>query len=160
MTHMAEFDGISEFVKSGRRRLKDAEELLEQPSLDPNEAGAGTRHLRGAIYLAGYGVECMLKAYIISSQDGCKRLSQARDALVRTRGPVRDICGSSGHDLQYLLGLSGLEARMSAENLRQMEHCVKWRSSWRYDPRPVHRADAETRVRAARVMVDWLSSQI
>lgn len=157
---MPTFDGISEFVKSGRRRLRDAEELLAPPSIDPDEAGADTRHLRGAAYLAGYGVECLLKAYIISRQEGCRRLFQARDVLNRDRGPIRDICGASGHDVRYLLSLTDLETRMGEDKLRQMEYCARWSSSWRYDPRPIKREDAETRVKASRILVEWIYSQI
>ena len=36
---MPEFDGISEYVKSGIRRLRDAEELLQPPTLYPKEQG-------------------------------------------------------------------------------------------------------------------------
>lgn len=157
---MPEFDGISEYVKSGSRRLRDAEELLQPPTLHPKEQGADTRHLRGAIYLSGYGVECLLKAYIISCQRGGSRLSEARDAIRASGNPIRDICGEAGHDLRYLLSLTDLEARMDPEKLRQMSLSAKWSSSWRYDPRRVSREDADARVEAARSLVSWIYTQI
>lgn len=157
---MPEFDGISEYVKSGIRRLRDAEELLQPPTLNPKEQGAGTRHLRGAVYLAGYGVECLLKAYLISRQRNCFRLSEARDAMRAAGNPIRDICGEAGHDLRYLLSLTDLEACMDAGQLRQMSLSAKWSSSWRYDPRPVAREDAAARIEAARSLVDWIYTQI
>ena len=157
---MPEFDGISEYVKSGLRRLRDAEELLQPPTLHPQEQGADTRHLRGAVYLAGYGVECLLKAYIISRQRNCVRLSEARDAIRAGGYPIRDICGEAGHDLRYLLSLTDLEAAMNPEKLRQMSLSARWSSSSRYDPRPVSREDADARIEAARSLVDWIYSLI
>jgi hypothetical protein len=157
---MPEFDGISEYVKSGLRRLRDAEELLQPPTLYPQEQGAGTRHLRGAVYLAGYGVECLLKAYLISRQRNCARLSEARDVIRASGLPIRDICGEAGHDLRYLLRLTDLEASMNPEKRWQMSLSAKWSSSWRYDPRPVSREDAEARIEAARSLVDWIYTQI
>ena len=157
---MPEFDGIAEYVKSGIRRLRDAEELFQPPTLHPKEQGAGTRHLRGAVYLTGYGVECLLKAYLISRQRNCFRLSEARDAIRSGGNPIRDICGEAGHDLRYLLSLTDLEARMDREKLKQMSLSAKWSSSWRYDPRPVSREDADARIEAARNLVDWIYAQI
>ena len=63
---MAEYDGISQCRKAAIRRLRDAKELLQPSSLDSLEQGASTRHLRASIYLAGYAIECILKAYSIS----------------------------------------------------------------------------------------------
>ncbi len=156
---MAEFDGISEFVKSGPRRLRDAEELLQPPTLNPTEQGADTRHLRGAVYLAGYGVECLLKAYIISRQANCAHLSDARDEIRKSKD-IRDICSAAGHDLRYLLSLTDLEARLDEPKRRQMGICFKWSSTGRYDPRPVTREDATARVEAARNIVNWIYAQL
>jgi len=39
---MPEYDGISQYLKAGPRRLRDAEELLQPPSLKPGERGAET----------------------------------------------------------------------------------------------------------------------
>src|SRR4051812_34207980 len=108
---MAEFDGISTFAKSGRRRLRDAERLLDPPTADRTEQGADMRHLRGAMYLCGYGVECLLKAYLIHLHHGCLRLSDVLTDLRKDGTEIRDICGASGHDLPYLLTLTKLESR-------------------------------------------------
>ena len=157
---MPEFDGISKYVKSGIRRLRDAEELLQPPTLHPREQGADTRHLRGAVYLSGYGTECLLKAYLISRQPNCARLAEVRDAIRAGGNPIRDICGEAGHDLRYLLSLTDLEARMDIEKLRWMGLSARWSSSGRYDPRSVSREDADARIEAARSLVDWIYAQI
>lgn len=157
---MPEFDSETAYIKSGTRRLRDAEELLEPPTLDPNEHGAETRHLQGAVYLAGYGVECLLKAYLISRHPGCVKLSEVRDAIQKSGLPIRDICGVAGHDLRYLSSLTDLEARMDSAKLRQMSFCAKWSSVLRYDARSVKCEDAEDRIKAARRIVDWVRAQI
>ena len=94
---MPEFDSETAYIKSGTRRLRDAEELLEPPTLDPKERGAETRHLSGAVYLAGYGVECLLKAYLISRRSGCSRLSEVRDCYSKQRAanPRHLRCGGT-----------------------------------------------------------------
>ena len=61
---MADYDGISQYWKAAARRLQDAQELLQPPTINADEQGAETRHLRAAVYLAGYAVECILKVYI------------------------------------------------------------------------------------------------
>ena len=157
---MAEFDGLTEFVKSGQNRLRDAEKLLDAPTEAKFEQGANTRHLRGAMYLAGYGVECLLKAYIISKRRGCTRLSEVVAGLQAEGKDVRDICGHAGHDLAYLLTLTGLEARMPLSRREQMSICAKWRSSWRYNPVSARREDAEALVQASRSIVEWIKTQI
>lgn len=157
---MPEFDSETAYIKSGTRRLRDAEELLEPPTLDPNERGAETRHLQGAVYLAGYGVECLLKAYLISRHPGCAKLSEVRDATQKSGLPIRDICGAAGHDLRYLLSLTDLEAFLDVARLRQISLCAKWSSVSRYDARSVKREDAEDRIKAARRIVDWVRAQI
>ena len=84
---MPEHDGISEYLKAGLHRLRDAEELLQEPSIILKESGADTRHLRGAVYLAGYAVECVLKAYLI--QLGPPR--NAKTVATSSSGKTNDI---------------------------------------------------------------------
>src|SRR5205085_10165063 len=124
--------------------LRDAERLLEPPSKNVNEQGADVRHLRGAMYLSGYGVECLLKAYLIKQRPGCHRLSDVLTELRSDGAEVRDICGSAGHDLPYLLTLTKVEARFDRQRREQMSNCAKWRSNWRYDPTPATREAAES----------------
>lgn len=77
---MPDFDNISDLVKSGPRRLQDAEELMQPPTHDRQRSDAQTRHLRGAMYLSGYGVECLLKAYLVE-QEGCRTLTEAQNKI-------------------------------------------------------------------------------
>lgn len=73
---MPEFDGLTTFRISGFHRLRDAEHLLTPPLVQTGEHGVTTRHLRGAMYLCGYGIECLLKAYLIAKYHPLQRLSE------------------------------------------------------------------------------------
>ena len=112
------------------------------------------------MYLAGYGVECMLKWYLISVAPGLDRLAQVSDELQRQGGTKKDICGAAGHDIPHLLALTGLEAQFGPDHKQWMGICGRWRSDWRYDPAPANRENAEQFVRAARSMTDWIQSRI
>ena len=157
---MPEFDGLTTFRKSGFHRLRDAEHLLTPPLVHTGEHGVATRHLRGAMYLCGYGIECLLKAYLIAKYHPLQRLSEVLLEMRKTDPDTRDICGSAGHDLRYLLVLTGLEARMDTPLKVDMSVCAKWRSTWRYSSEPADETNAHNMIRAARVLVNWINSQI
>ena len=156
---MAAFDGYSDLRRSGLQRLRDAEELLQQPSLqvagEPRE-----RHLQGAIYLSGYGVECLIKVYIILNITQTSRLSDARDQLQARDATVPDICSAAGHNLRRLLSLTDLEAHMGTSHRAAFDLSAKWSSTLRYDPRIPKRQDAEDRVAAARTIVGWINGLV
>jgi hypothetical protein len=156
---MAEYEGISQFVKAAERRLRDAEELLQPPTLAPQEQGAETRHLRAAVYLAGYAIECILKVYIIQQQ-GVKTLTAAVDALRKAGKNVPDLNSTIGHHLQRLLSLTDLERQLDNERERKKDWniCLKWRSNWRYDPTSPTRANAEEFVKAVRSVYAWVKA--
>ena len=133
---------------------------MQPPSIDAGEAGSSTRHLRGAMYLAGYGVECSLKVYIISRVTDCTRLSEARDALISRGLPIRDICGATGHNLAYLLSITDLEVGMDETRQQAMGICNKWKSTWRYHALPASAEEAKSLVTACRIVVDWITSRV
>ena len=166
---MPQFDRRSDYIKSGLRHLRDAEELMQPPTLLPKQEDAARRHLNGAVYLAGYSVECFFKAYIITQE--AKRgtplyLSLARDAINARNAraglpPIRDICaGGVGHDLNYLFIISKVGDLWSREKRQQFGLCAKWSSEWRYDPKPVVPIYAGEFVTAAGALVNWFSAQI
>ena len=108
---MAEFDGVSEYHQSGLRRLRDAEELLQPPTLLPNESGAETRHLRGAMYLAGYAVECALKEYLLA-QDSEVSLAGWLEKRRASDREAPNLLSAEGHDIALLISLTDLEQRL------------------------------------------------
>ena len=140
--------------------MRDAEHLLSPPIGNSNERGSSGRHLRGAEYLCGYGVECLLKAYLISLHAPLQRLSQVLIELREKDSKVRDICGSAGHDLNYLWQLAELEYELDAKLAAQKNLLSKWSSNWRYSPEPSNEKEAKARVRAARDLVEWINSRM
>ena len=158
---MAEYDGLGQFHKAAQRRLKDARELLQTPTLDPQESGADTRHLRAAVYLAGYAVECALKEYIIAHERATTLTEATR--LRRDAGEdIPDLLGANGHNLDLLLRLTGLTGRLDPDVRRKQDWgiCLRWRSTWRYDPTPPPSEFATAFVAATQRVHGWIVSQI
>ncbi len=101
-----------------RTRLEDARVLLE------NERFAG------AYYVAGYAVECALKACIAK---------QVREHDF----PDKNVANKSWvHDLDTLIGAAGLrpdhEEKLKSDRTfaRYWKMVAKWRAESRYDPEP------------------------
>ena len=158
---MAEYDGISQYRKAAARRLKDAQELLQPPSIEPNEQGADTRHLRAAVYLAGYAVECILKVYIIAQVASAQSLATAIQTRRDAGEVIPNILGADGHKLTILLSLTDLEARFTDEERKKdWSLCVKWKSTWRYDPQPPKTTDASQIVAAVSRIYQWVERQV
>lgn len=108
---MLEYDGISELKKASLKRLRDAHELLELPTYDPSGGDADSRHLCAATYLAGYAVECALKAVIINRIEVKRQRFTKRwtEVLLYRKHQQPDLSGANSHNLQSLLTVSGLE---------------------------------------------------
>ena len=125
------------------KRLRDAEVLLER----------GRGHERGAMYLAGYAVECKLKA-IAMEVHGCWTLEVLADAW-----GVDDL-------VVYTHGLEALAKRLPLwRNLQRSEvwrlfagRVNAWRVSWRYKPREPRSAEAAEFLAAVKKVVRWLES--
>ena len=156
---MHRFDTLEDYLNAGRMRLRDAQELLEQPSYYPDDKLAATRHLRGAVYLAGYAVECALKAYIIT-RAGTETFSEAP----QTNGAAGDdlFRGKRSHNLKLLLDASGLEAGLdlSPSLGKAWAYCRKWTTDHRYDPKMwTTRIDAKKSVDAMARFSAWVDEQ-
>ena len=161
------FDGHSEFLKAAPKRLKDARELLEAPSLDPNAADATYRHLCGAYYLAGYAVECVLKAYIILLLDSriAEPVARWSHVLQHLAGQPAwaDLAGKHSHDLGRLLAVSGLGTAIDQDEQakRTRGACGKWDYNVRYQPRPmIDRARVEAFVGACSTIYHWVRARL
>lgn len=97
-----------------RARLRDAQVLLRAKRLD------------GAFYLGGYAVEVALKARI------CRTLRWAGfpDAASEFQG----LQSLKTHDLEILLRLSGLDAKIKAKYLAEWSAVLNWNPEKRYQP--------------------------
>lgn len=95
-------------------RLKDASVLIR-----------GKRY-EGAIYLCGYAVELALKARI------CRTLRWA--GYPATGREFDDYKSFRTHDLDVLLHLSGIEARIQTRLLAEWSAVTQWNPELRYMP--------------------------
>ena len=160
------YDSEGELLKAGLRRLRDAQELLEDPTLNPNSGDAGHRHLRGAYYLAGYAVECVLKVYIMRllaarSRQSVLNWSIAIDHLASRQTSV-DLSGKRSHSLPLLLKLAELEAQFSGDRTmeRNWRTCQAWDYNARYDGPLPNRAYAERFVAACEGAHNWIQARL
>ncbi len=157
-------DTIQDYKRSAVRRLEDAKELLEAPTLDPQRSDANYRHLRGAMYLAGYAAECLLKAYLIQHRNA-QTLAAAIDTLNQQRQqqgqePVEQIARTAaGHNILYLLQLTDLP-QYPAYDPKLWARVAQWRSSWRYETDFVARINAEKFLADVQAVVKWISPKI
>lgn len=105
----------AELRKIARERLKDAEVLYKAGRYD------------GAIYLGGYVVEIALKCRI------CKTLRWP--GFPQTRSEFQPYQSLKTHDLDVLLALSGIEAKIKTRYLAEWLAVASWDSEARYNPR-------------------------
>jgi hypothetical protein len=156
-------DHVSDFAKAAPRRLADALELLEEPTLHPNRSDKNHRHLCAARYLAGYTVECILKVYIINRtrSDDSHRVETWSEVLAarEERGDKPDLSGAQSHNLSSLLLATDLGTALdSSENIRvAWGQAAKWDYAERYMGSPVmDRPGTEDFVSACRTVYEWV----
>lgn len=137
---------------------------MEMPTADPQRSDAGSRHLQGAMYLAGYAVECLLKAYLIEQQE-CQSLTEAQARInsrrmSRGQEPIDRIASTSaGHDIYYLVGLTDLSIRPGYDPAL-WGRLSAWKSTLRYEHHAPKRDTAERFLRDVRTAVKWLRPKI
>lgn len=118
-------------------RLKDAKVLLR-----------GKRY-EGAIYLCGYAVDLALKARI------CQTLKWA--GFPSTSAEFNDYKSFKTHDLDVLLHLSGLEAKIKTSLLAEWSAVAQWSPESRYSPLgKVTQTDAKSMVTSAKTLLGKL----
>lgn len=124
--------------------------MLEPPTIEMKYGNAELRHLRGAMYLAGYAVECVLKAYIISLNPPARTLREVAPNLIT----------AAGHNLDTLLETADLEEELGGDRLRSCNICRTWTVDWRYSPEIPKRGEAVTFVGAAQSIHQWIRAKI
>lgn len=126
-----------EIRKVARARLKDAEALVS------------ARRFEGAIYLCGYAVELGLKARI------CRTLKW--QGWPSTRGEFDGFQSLKMHNLDVLLHLSGVEARVKTAMFIEWSIVAAWSPESRYNPIGTASAsDAYQMVIATKLLLDVL----
>lgn len=127
------------FYQSAKQRFEDARFLLE------------AERTTGAVYLAGYCVECMLKALLLSIVPAGGRA-----------GMLASFRGAKAHDFDWL------KARYFEHGGPPFPSAVAkdfslvdtWTTDLRYKPGTTKRGDAEAFLRAAEAIMAWADGRL
>lgn len=142
------FIGVTEQSKSSIHRRDDALALLN-----------ATRW-RGAMYLAGYSIECLLKAKLMR-MFSCSNLVDLEDELQR-RGLLADRATIFTHQLEMLLRLTGGldRLRQNAALWQLFNIANRWIPAWRYNPDLSNAEDAEDYLDAVNKVRHWIDNNV
>ena len=129
---MAEHEGIGELAKAAAVRLADAKCLLNS---------GRTGRFRGAMYLAGYAVECSLKVVLIERAQS-RTLTQATQHYRILDPSFPSLTTARAHDLGLLFELCRDAAGFpfQSETVKQIGIAMRWKHTWRYlgdSPKPL-----------------------
>jgi hypothetical protein len=158
-------DIIKDYRRAAEHRFADALELMETPTRNSHRSDANQRHLRGAMYLAGYSIECFLKAYLIH-QTGAQTLAEAMERLDERRSrrnlqPVMNIARTAaGHRIAYLVQLTNLETTFPGYDRKLWGRVGAWKSSWRYETDAVKPDTVQDFMEDVEAVVKWLQPKI
>ena len=111
--------GISEQSKASKHRLDDARALLNAV------------RWRGAMYMAGYALECLLKTKLMQMYS-CRNLRELEDEL-QQRGVLEMQATVFTHQLELLLRLTQSMDRLRQNRLLwpQFNLVNRWLPAWR-----------------------------
>jgi len=142
------FYGVSEQGKAGKHRMDDARALLN-----------ATRW-RGAMYIAGYAVECLLKMKLMRVHN-CRHLRELEEELQR-RGLLAAQTTIFTHQLELLLRLTSAidRLRQNEEYWRLFNLVNRWVPAWRYTADLSNSDDAKDFVAAVEKLSQWIENNV
>jgi len=142
------YTGISEQSKASKHRLDDARALLN-----------ATRW-RGAMYMSGYAVECLIKAKLMRIYD-CWNLHELENEL-QHRGTLPSHATVFTHHLELLLRLTQTfeRLRQNQKLWPQFNIVNRWTPAWRYSADLANRQDAEDFLEAVEKIINWIENNI
>jgi HEPN domain len=108
-------------------------------------------HTTGAVYLAGYGVECILKALILEGL-----------APAACRAMLDSFRGARAHDYEWLRTqyLENGGARFPRNITEAFTLVNDWSTDIRYLPRTLRAEEAEGFLSAARDIIHWADGRL
>jgi len=118
----AKHHGVSEQSKAGQHRRDDARALFEK------------QRWRGAMYLGGYSVECLLKSSLMRKYE-CHTIGDLEVEL-KKRGLIATESTIYTHQFEAMLSVSGDLDRLRSNVAlwRSFNIVNRWIPAWRYDP--------------------------
>lgn len=140
------FAGVSDQRKASVHRWEDALALFR----------AG--RWRGAMYLAGYAVECRLK-WKLMQRWNCSTLDQLEAKLLKKHVPQSPYT----HSLRRLVKWMGVEQQMQDNKpvWQLFAGSVNlWQPAWRYSSDLASREDADALLKAVQAVVHWVDHNL
>ena len=142
------FYGVSEQGKAGKHRMDDARALLNAV------------RWRGAMYMAGYSVECLLKTKLMRMFN-CRHLRELEEEL-QGKGILAAQATIFTHQLELLLRLTNAIERLrrNEEHWRLFNMVNRWVPAWRYTADLSNPDDAKDFVDAIEKVSHWIENNI
>lgn len=128
------------FYTAGKQRFEDAQLLFEK-----------AQRTTGAVYLAGYGVECLLKALVISAVPA----GQRNKILAEFRGARAHNFDRLKHQYMARGG-----ANFPSEITKSFALANTWDTEWRYRAGTVPPGEAEDSLQAAEQIIRWADERL
>jgi hypothetical protein len=127
------------FYRCAFQRYDDAQVLLR------------AEHTTGAVYLAGYGVECILKALILMAVAPGDRSAT-----------LQSFRGGRAHDFEWLRTqyLTNGGARFPRDVNQYFTLVNDWSTDLRYTPRSVREGEADAFLIAAAAIIRWADGRL
>jgi len=142
------FSGISEQSKAAIHRREDAEALFNE------------KRWRGAMYVAGYAIECTIKARLMSmfEVDHLEDL----ETKIKQRGLIAESDSLFDHRIELYVRVSGRLDAMRQDKVvwPAFNLANRWIPSWRYNPDRSNMDDAEDFLHAVDTVIQWIRNNI
>jgi HEPN domain-containing protein len=140
--------GVSEQSKASHHRRDDAQVLLN------------AARWRGAMYLGGYSIECLIKSKLMQ-KFGCKTL-RGLDEDLKDRGLISAEATMYTHQFESLLRVSGHLDRLRSDAKLWPSFTLvnRWVPAWRYDPDLSSREEAEDFFEALDRITSWIRANV
>ncbi|WP_013626962.1 HEPN domain-containing protein [Rubinisphaera brasiliensis] len=105
----------------------------------------------GAVYLAGYGIECILKALIVMAVPEANRSAM-----------IKQFRGSRAHEFEWLRSayLTNGGARFPRDITRHFTLVNDWSTDLRYTPRTVRDEEADAFLASAIAIINWADRRL
>jgi HEPN domain-containing protein len=122
------------YYRAAKQRYDDAELLLQ------------SQRTTGAVYLAGYTIECMLKALLLANV-----ARRVREKL------LAEFRSSRAHNIEWLGGLLRRHTRIAIPRTitRHLARVASWSTDLRYAGRLIRRDEAENFMQAVAAVAKW-----
>ncbi len=144
-----QYSGRTAQAKAGLKRLVDARRLQSDG------------RWRGAMYLAGYSIECKLKARLMEVY-GLDTLEELEVELERRLGYRVSLFT---HSIEVLFSLTGARERLvhnpkRPAALQAYRHCNTWHPAWRYRPDDGHPDDCSAFMEAVDEFAKFIDNNV